>query len=390
MGIEMNKAFVRSFLLATILVPIVTIANPSYCAEVDLTIQEIVKKVAPSVVTIEVYDMSGDCVAEGTGFFVGQNLVLTNAHVVDGAFTLRIPHMGIKKASDPQPRLLKSDPEVDLALLEVKGFGSPPLAMATGTDVAPGQQVVVYGNNYEEEHLVSEGIIRACLPEKLIVSASTFSGHSGSPILDMQGRLIGVNRSSLSASGINGMAFGITVPIVEKFMRSPERPQSFPLAGTSLFWPRLWIRISGFFTETFGWIFDAGEWLFSVYLKLAVVWIFGFLTWRMARSIPKAMRALKSPAGSPEKTWVAYFVLAVSVMMLLLAIFAGSLFIAVLLDGVPILDVIIWFILLALLAYFHFRCKALYRRLKPIKAGSENKNASGHPIRVKAGIDLTS
>lgn len=247
----------------------------------DLSILEIVNKAAPSLVDVETFDKAGDQEGEGTGFFIAPHLVLTNAHVVEGAFSLRVTMLGPKKKSDRRPRLLKSDPAADLALLQVDGLEGPVLAVEEGPAIQIGDRVVAYGNEYEGQRLVSEGIVRACLPTQIITSAPVHDGHSGSPLFDRQGRVIGIITSILGPWGGENMSFAIDRPTILKFLKAKESPKSFPEAGTSLFRVRLWRSVKGFFEDLFTRIFDLGESAFWLYLKLVTLVVLTFLVWKI-------------------------------------------------------------------------------------------------------------
>ena len=103
----MRKASAGPASLVVALGTLTLIATRSFSAPADLTIQEIVKRVAPSVVTILVYDKAGDPVRQGTGFMVAPHLVLTNEHVVEGAYSIKVLSLGPDAAIDHTPRLLK-------------------------------------------------------------------------------------------------------------------------------------------------------------------------------------------------------------------------------------------------------------------------------------------
>ncbi len=305
------------------------VGKHGYSASVELTTQEIVAKLATSVVTIDVFDKAGYKVSQGTGFFIGPNLVLTNAHVVEGAFSMSVSLRVLNKI-DRQPRIEKIDEERDLALLHVEGIDVPALTLETGIQIMPGQPVVVYGNDYEGKHLVSEGIVRACLSDSIVFSAPIHEGHSGSPLLTKSGIVIGVSAAAFSKWD---MAFAIPVPLVEKFMKSPDSPRSFPIAGTSLFWPRLWKAVSGVFEAAFGWLFDLGRLLFSLYLKLASILLSGIILLKIGGFIKKTLRDRKAVSGLEPKPISAYIAFAVWVIMLLISAVIGAVAIAFILDG---------------------------------------------------------
>jgi hypothetical protein len=349
----MKRAIARAVLPAFIFIAFAMAAETGRSATPELTIQEIVKKAAPSIVTIEVFDRAGDNVGEGTGFFVGPGLVLTNAHVVEDAYSLSITCIAPKKRTDTQPRILKLDPESDLALLETKRIDGPPLSFDIAIPIEPGQRVVAYGNLHEDNRLVSEGIVRACLPDEIVYSAPTHPGHSGSPLLDMQGRVIGICTGSSVRAGIAGMGFAVNILTIAKFVSSRDAPVDFPIAGTSLFWPRIWVAVSSFFERLFTPVFEFGEKLFSLYLKIATVLVLGLLCWKIVRSVPKPVKA--------------YLAFAVSVVSLIVAILLGLLVILCLFNREAAADLIIITIIMVLSCSVCYFARKYYRRHRPGK-----------------------
>ena len=343
-----------------------------YSAPAELTIQEIVTKVATSVVTIEVFDKGGDLIGGGTGFFVGPNLVLTNAHVVDGAYSMSVS-LRVPKKIDRQPRITKYDGEADLALLHVGSIDAPALTFEAGVQIMPGQPVIVYGNGYEGKHLVSEGIVRACLPDAIIFSAPIHDGHSGSPLLNQSGMVIGVSRASFSKGN---MAFAVPIPLVKKFMNSPDSPRSFPVAGTSLFWPRLWKSVSSVFEGVFGWIFNLGQLLFSLYLKLAAILISVLVLLNIGGFIKKTLKDRKATSDLEPKPVLAYVAFAVWLVMLIMSVSIGLLAIAFLLSGEFDFSLILLGIALLVSGFLSYIARQYYKQRRTGKKKSGQKMAT--------------
>lgn len=347
-----------SALLACALLPAALRAG---AAVTDLSIPEIARRAAQSVVSIDIYEKAGDLVFSGTGFFIAPHLVLTNAHVIEDSYSLSVSLLAPKKRTDRRPRLIKSDPEADLALLRVEGIDAPPLALENDVSVEPGQHVVAYGNEYEGVPLVSEGIVRACLKTEIITSAAIHAGHSGSPLFDMQGRMIGIFTSNYDPEDGENMSFAANLRTIAKFMKSPDTPRSFPAAGASLFWPRLWKRISGFFEDIFGAIFDVGDALFELYLKIASVLILALLVLRIAGGLRGAFKARKTgPKDSRPVT--AYLAFAVYVMALIWSIFLGLYSILELINGEPLLKVGAYTVVTLLLCALWYFTRIYYRQ----------------------------
>src|SRR5918997_4182364 len=143
----------------------------------------------------------------GSGFLMdGQGHVVTNAHVVEGGseYTVRFGEEG-----EPLPaRLLGSDPSTDLAVLEVDPEDVPPetdpLELAGSGDLRPGDVVIAIGSPFGLSGSVTTGIVSALdrqitapngfqIDGVLQTDAAINPGNSGGPLLDAEGRVIGVN-----------------------------------------------------------------------------------------------------------------------------------------------------------------------------------------------------
>jgi len=159
----------------------------------------LVAKVRPSVVTVTVHRRGDQRPISATGFFLEQGRVLTNLHVVEGA-----ERCEIRVASGqtfPIKFFLAKDGEGDLALLatEVPADACPPLPLA---DKAPrqGERVVVVGNPLGLEQSATDGLVSSVreMPDHgtvIQMTAAISPGSSGSPVIDLAGRVVGVARS---------------------------------------------------------------------------------------------------------------------------------------------------------------------------------------------------
>src|SRR6266481_8753684 len=101
----------------------------------ELTARQIAQRTFPSVVVLVAEDRSGDSYL-GSGFFVSDNVVATNYHVIKGATKIVARRVGQKHVY--QVSVLSIDEENDLALLRLEGAIARPLALATSNRVAVG------------------------------------------------------------------------------------------------------------------------------------------------------------------------------------------------------------------------------------------------------------
>ena len=161
----------------------------------------IVQNVRPSVLKIHAKAPSCQRALEGSGFVVATERVMTNAHVVAGT-----DEVTVESGTDQlQARVVHYDPETDVAVLSVPGLTAPVLPFANDP-AASGQDGIVLGYPLDGPYTASEARVRdrISLTGPDIYDTSTVnrdvftlralvrSGNSGGPLVDDQGRVIGV------------------------------------------------------------------------------------------------------------------------------------------------------------------------------------------------------
>ena len=201
-----------------------------------LSVEDIIRDASPAVVKIVVYDITGSEVGQGSGFFIGRGQIVTNAHVVEDAYSAEV-HSSLNVYE--HLTIIKRDDEVDLALLGVNDLGEPSLMLADKVDLRPGQRIIAIGNPLGLEHTVSDGLISAIRgtpgKEQLIqISAPISPGSSGGPLLNMEGEVIGVTSSGMK-DGQN-LNFAVGIATINQFMHKPENPEHLKKAKTRVFW----------------------------------------------------------------------------------------------------------------------------------------------------------
>ena len=202
------------------------------------SVADIYRRVEPSVVFVQANSGRGELpfpgggrASSGSGFVVdSEGHVVTNDHVVEGAdeFSVRFGEDG-----EPVPaKLLGKDPSSDLAVLEVDPDavegGVQPLELGSSGDLTPGEAAIAIGSPFGLEGTVTSGIVSALgrtiqAPNGFSISnvvqtdAAINPGNSGGPLLDAQGRVIGVNSQIASESGTNsGVGFAVPVDEVKR------------------------------------------------------------------------------------------------------------------------------------------------------------------------------
>jgi tetratricopeptide (TPR) repeat protein len=162
------------------------------------SLPDLIRRVKPSVVSVLTYDVKGEPLISGSGFFVRSGEVVTNVHVIRGARRVEIHTLDGKGRTYPVLGALAIDEEADLALLSVS---LPPdrsrvLSLTTALP-EEGEPVFVIGNPLRLEGSVSDGIVSAVrevpdLGRIIQTTAPVSHGNSGSPLFNMRGQVIGI------------------------------------------------------------------------------------------------------------------------------------------------------------------------------------------------------
>ena len=190
----MNKRrSLRLFPLALVL-----LLAPAIHAQDKENLPALVKRVKPSVVAIATYDVNGEPLMTGSGFFLRPGQVVTNLHVIRGAVKAEIKTLDGKGKVFPVSGTLAVDEEGDLALLSI----DMPLERSRATELASelpdeGEPIFVIGNPLKLEGSVSDGIVSAVreVPNSyriIQITAPISHGNSGSPVFNLKGQVLGV------------------------------------------------------------------------------------------------------------------------------------------------------------------------------------------------------
>jgi putative serine protease PepD len=203
------------------------------------TAGEIYKSASAGVVDLVVHTSQGD--AEGSGFVTdAKGDIVTNAHVISGATSIRVTFADGTKAT---AELVAQDRATDLAVVRVAGVAASklhPLTLADSGSVSVGDAVLAIGSPFGLSETLTTGIVSglhrtiqspsgATIGGAIQTDASINHGNSGGPLLDTQGRVIGVNAQIESDSGGNdGVGFAIasdTVRTVVTALAAGEQVQ---------------------------------------------------------------------------------------------------------------------------------------------------------------------
>jgi putative serine protease PepD len=186
-------------------------------------VSDLYERVSPGVVSIEVTTAGGG--GTGSGFVLDRDgYILTNDHVVDGAQTVRV-HFADSGAGGVAARVTGVDPSTDLALLKIDAGDRTltPLALGSSKDLKVGQPAIAIGSPFRLEGTLTTGVISAL--GRSITAPNNFSidnvvqtdaainpGNSGGPLLDANGRVVGIN-AQIATNTQSNSGVGFAIPI---------------------------------------------------------------------------------------------------------------------------------------------------------------------------------
>jgi putative serine protease PepD len=212
----------------------------------DGSVESVASAVLPSVVKIDVLTEQGG--GSGSGIVLSSDgQILTNNHVVDGAGEGGRITVSFADGSHADATVLGTDPLTDTAVIQAEDVsGLTPATMGKSGNVDVGQQVVAIGSPFGLDATVTSGIVsaldrpvnvgtdaegNATVYPAIQTDAAINPGNSGGPLVDMQGRVVGINASIRTANGGDqgsiGLGFAIPIdevlPIVDQ-MKAGETP----------------------------------------------------------------------------------------------------------------------------------------------------------------------
>ncbi|MBI5105175.1 MAG: trypsin-like peptidase domain-containing protein [Solirubrobacterales bacterium] len=205
----------------------------------------IYERESPGVVTVLSAGFGGDPSAGGlgSGFVVsGDGEIATNAHVVTQGEGRSIREAGkvyvrFPDGNQVQAEVKGFDPFSDVALLKVDpaGLRLRPLPLGTAGSAQVGEPVAAIGSPFGEEQSLTTGVVSATgrsiesltgfqTSGAIQTDASINSGNSGGPLLDAQGRVLGINSQIRTRSGeSSGVGFAVPVDVVKRSLDQLRR-----------------------------------------------------------------------------------------------------------------------------------------------------------------------
>ncbi len=154
----------------------------------------------------------------GSGFIIESNgLILTNAHVVEGATTI---YVTLTDKREFKAKLLGLDKRTDVAVVKIEARDLPKLSLGDSSRVRVGEWVLAIGSPFGLENTVTAGIVSAKSRDTgdylpfIQTDVAVNPGNSGGPLLNTAGQVIGINSQIFSRSG-GYMGISFAIPIDE-------------------------------------------------------------------------------------------------------------------------------------------------------------------------------
>ena len=209
---NLRKALLRFTALGLLPFCITTVASAQNA-------EQIAQKALAATVYLEMTDRNDQILGFGSGFFVGQNQIATNFHVIEGAAKGTAKLVG-KSTKYTIEGISATDEKNDLAILKVTAFGVAPLLFGDSNVVKIGETVYVAGNPKGLEGTFSNGIISSLregyAKKRLQMTAPISPGSSGGPVLNGKGKVIGV--SFMTLEGGQNLNFAIPSNYLKELM----------------------------------------------------------------------------------------------------------------------------------------------------------------------------
>ncbi|XP_028983446.1 serine protease HTRA1A isoform X1 [Betta splendens] len=201
-------------------------------------IADVVERIAPSVVHIELYrkmtySKREVAVASGSGFVVSEDgQIVTNAHVVANKHRVKVE---LKSGATYDAKIKDVDEKSDIALIKIDAPTKlPVLLLGRSSDLRPGEFVVAIGSPFSLQNTVTTGIVsttqrggrelglRNSDMDYIQTDAIINYGNSGGPLVNLDGEVIGINTLKVTA----GISFAIPSDKIRQFLAESYDRQS--------------------------------------------------------------------------------------------------------------------------------------------------------------------
>jgi len=157
----------------------------------------------------------------GSGFIISEDgYILTNNHMVEDAKEVKIELADGRKFD---AEIIGTDPESDVAVVKINAENLPYLELADSDELEVGEWVLAIGNPLTLSHTVTAGIVSAKgrsvgladFESFIQTDAAINRGNSGGPLINLDGKVVGINTAIVGATGNIGIGFAIPINMVK-------------------------------------------------------------------------------------------------------------------------------------------------------------------------------
>lgn len=209
--------------------PPTALAEVNAASALQASVISVSQKVGPAVVSVRTDQGLGSGVV-----YDASGLVLTNAHVVDGATSISV---GLADGRHLPGKVLGQDAGFDLAVVKIDGPNLPTAPLGNSGALQVGEFVVAIGNPYGFDHSVTVGVVsginrpvsegQGSYNQPMVqTDAAINPGNSGGPLIDLQGNVIGINTLVGAPEGVPAQGLGFAVPVDTVKRIAPQLAQS--------------------------------------------------------------------------------------------------------------------------------------------------------------------
>ncbi len=166
---------------------------------------EIVSKTSPSVVTVN------NGMGSGSGIvWSPEGYIVTASHVVGKRSAVEV---GLGNGKNQEAKVIGRDPYTDIALLKIEAKTLKPIELGDSQNLKPGQFVLALANPFDRQVSATQGIVTAVhgairtlggitIEDTIVTDARLNPGYSGGPLIDVYGKMIGLNTAYVWNRGI--------------------------------------------------------------------------------------------------------------------------------------------------------------------------------------------
>ncbi|HPA84730.1 MAG TPA: DegQ family serine endoprotease [Deltaproteobacteria bacterium] len=158
--------------------------------------------------------------SQGSGFIISpEGYILTNNHVVGDADEVTVKLLDGREFT---AEIVGTDPPTDLAVIKIKAKNLPVLPLGDSDRIEVGEWVLALGNPFGLSHTLTAGIVSAKgrssvgitdYEDYIQTDAAINPGNSGGPLIDLEGKVVGINTAIYSRNGGGHIGIGFAIPV---------------------------------------------------------------------------------------------------------------------------------------------------------------------------------